>query len=172
MAIVKIGVGTLMFRRFHLVSGVIASVLLAAMAVAQGVPQASSTSRQVGDFQTVFLINANADGGVFDNVRAGVQEWGRWKIVGQREKADLLLVLSEKREIMWMQDPMPIFESIAYYHWPTAIEVDMLTLVVVDRASDRQLLTVACTRHHFPSAHRWLVSRLRKKIEKSEKSDK
>jgi hypothetical protein len=161
----------MVFRTSHLAS-VIASVLLAAMAAAQGVPQASSTSRQVGDFQTVFLINTNADRGVFDNVRAGVQEWGRWKIVGQPEKADLLLVLSEKREIMWMQDPMPIFESIAYYHWPTAIEVDMLTLVVVDRASDRQLLTVSCTRHHFPSAHRWLVSRLRKKIEKSEKSDK
>ncbi len=161
-----------MFCRFHLVSGVIASVLLAAMAAAQGVSQTSSASRQVGDFQTVFLINTNADGSVFDNVRAGVQEWGRWKIVGQPEKADLLLVLSEKREIMWMQDPMPIFESIAYYHWPTAIEVDMLTLVVVDRASNRQLLTVSCTRHHFPSAHRWLVSRLRKKIEKREKSDK
>jgi len=157
-----------MFRRFHLVSGVIASVLLAAMAAAQ----VSPATRKVDDSQTVFLINTNAEMGVFDNVRAGVQEWGRWKIVGQPEKADLLLVLSEKREIMWMQDPMPIFESIAYYHWPTAIEVDMLTLVVVDRASDRQLLTVSCTRHHFPSAHRWLVSRLRKKVEKSEKSDK
>ncbi len=153
-------------------ASVLVGCLLLVMAAAQGVSQASSASRRVGDFQTVFLINTNADGGVFDNVRAGVQEWGRWKIVGQPEKADLLLVLSEKREIMWMQDPMPIFESIAYFHWPTVIEVDMLTLVVVNRASDLQLLTVSCTRHHFPSAHRWLVSRLRKKIEKSEKSDK
>ena len=155
----------------HLAS-VIASVLLGVMAAAQGVPQASSAPRQVDDFQTVFLINANADGDVFDNVRAGVQEWGRWKIVGQPEKADLLLVLSEKRETISMQGPMPIFESIPYYHWETAIEVDMLTLVVVDRASDRQLLTVSCARHHFPSAPKWLVSHLSKNFEKFEKLDK
>jgi hypothetical protein len=161
----------MVFRTSHLAS-VIASVLLAVMAAAQGVSQASSAPGQVGDFQTVFLINANADGDVFDNVRAGVQEWGRWKIVGQPEKADLLLVLSEKREIISMQGPMPLFELIPDYHWETAIEVDMLTLAVVDRASDRQLLTVSCARHHFPSAPKWLVSHLSKKMEKSEKSDK
>jgi len=161
----------MVFRTSHLAS-VIASVLLAVMAAAQGVSQASSAPRQVGDFQTVFLVNANADGDVFDNVRAGVQEWGRWKIVEQPEKADLLLVLSEKREIISMQGPMPIFESIPYLHWETAIEVDMLTLVAVDRASDRQLLTVSCARHHIPSAHKWLVSHLSKQIEKVEKLDK
>jgi hypothetical protein len=157
-----------MFR----LASILVGCLLLAMAAAQDVPQTSSASRHLSDLRTVCLTNANADQIVFDNVKATVQQWGRWKIVGQPEKADLLLVLSEKREIMWMQDPMPIFESIAYYHWPTAIEVDMLTLVVVDRASDRQLLTASCTRHHFPSAHKWLVSRLRKNIEKSEKSDK
>jgi len=165
-----------MFRTSHLASNVIASLLLATVASGQGVPQTLAAPKQIRDFRTVSLINANADAGVFDKLSARVQEWGRWKIVEQREKADLLLVLSEKKEVVafWMSDPMPIFELNPYWvHWPSAMtEIDTLTLVAVDRAADRPLLAVSCARHHIPSAPKWLVYRLRKKIEKRQKLGK
>ena len=155
-------------------ASILGGCLLLAIAAAQNVPQTSSAPRRLSDLGTVCLTNANADQIVFDNLKATVQQWGRWKIVGKPEEADVLLVLSEKIETATLLfNPAPIFESIPYFHWPTGtIEVDTFTLVAVDRATGRQLLTLRCARHHFPSPPRWLVSRLRNKVEKSEKSDK
>jgi len=145
--------------------------LLLPTAAAQDVPQTSSAPRHLSDLRTVCLTNANADQIVFDNVKATVQKWGRWKIVGKPDEADVLLVLSEKIETTTLLfNPAPLFESIAYYHWPTGtIEVDTFILVAVDRATGRQLLTLRCARHHFPALPQWLVSHLRKKIEKRER---
>ncbi|HKN72670.1 MAG TPA: hypothetical protein VJX30_16675 [Terriglobales bacterium] len=142
--------------------------------VAQAVPKTPPVPSQIDDFQTVYITNVNADNSVFEQLSAAVKRWGRWKVVSQSEKADVLLVLSEEKETVSSTfDPMPLFEGVYYLRWPASTtEIDTLTLVAMDRAANRQLLTVSCARHHFPSGPRCLVSRLRRNIEKGEKSDK
>jgi len=155
---------------------VIASLLLATVAAAQAVspapaapqtaPPTPSAPQQASDLPTVFLINRNADLGTFEHVSANVTASGRWKIVEKPEDADILLVLSEKKETTMVTfNPNGVFMGVYYLGWPTAIEVDTLTLAVVKRATGRELLTVSCARHRFPSAPRWLVSRVNKKLE-------
>lgn len=154
----------------RLVSAVVGSLLLAIMAGAQNVSPAPPASKQISDLRTVFLINTNADQGVFYHISATLEESGRWKIVGKREEADLLLVLSERRETTTLTfNPNNIFFNVYYLSWPTRIEVDTLSLAGVDRDSGRQLFTVSCARHRFPSASKFLVSRLSKWMEKDEK---
>ena len=156
----------------RLTSVLLAWLLLSTMAAAQAVPPAPSGPQQVADLRKVFLINTNADQGVFDHISASVEQSGHWKIVDKREDADLLLVLSEKRETtVVMFNPNSVFFNVYYLSWPTTIEVDMLTLALVERATGRQLLTLSCARHRFPSAPRWLVSHLNRKLEKTDKSD-
>ena len=158
---------------FHPRSSIIAFLLLTTIAAAKDAPPAPSVPKHFRDIRTVCLINTNADLDVFDKLRGRVQEWGRWTIVEQPEQADLLLVLSQNRETDFSAThPREIFELYAPPRWPAAGELDALTLAAVDRATDRRLLTVSCARHHFPPASDWLVSRLRKKIAKREKSGK
>ena len=162
------------FQMSQLRSTVIAVLLLATM-VAQDVSQTLSAPRQIGDFRTAYLINDNADPGVFDKLSTKILESGYWKIVGQSEKADLLLVLSEKQQTAYLRfNPITVFEGDAFYyfHPPVATEIDTLTLAVVDRAANRQLLTISCARHRFPSAPVWLASRLSAKMEKKKNSSR
>jgi hypothetical protein len=158
----------------HRPLNVIAVLLLATIGTAaKDASPAPSAPKHLSDIRTVCLINTNADLDVFDKLRVRLQEWGRWKIVEQPEQADLLLVLSQDREIDHLAPhPRQLFELYAPSHWPTAGELDTLSLVAVDRATDRQLVRVSCARHHFPPASDWLTSRLRKKIAKREKSGK
>ena len=152
---------------------VVVFIFLAAMAGAKDVPQTSSSSRHISDIRTVCLINTNADLNVFDKLRGEVQDWGHWKIVEQPDRADVLLVLSQDSEVSSsMPHPRQIFELYAPYYWSTGDKLDTLTLTAVDRATDRQLLRVSCALHHFPPASEWLMSRLRKKVAKLEKSGK
>ncbi len=150
----------------RLTSRVLVSLLLTTLATAQ-VQHAVSAPRHIGDFHTVCLVNTNADAAVFEHVRATLEEWGRWKIVQNPKEAELLLVFSEEKENAAPAfNPMPIFElNVYYFHWPTVIDLDTLTLVAVDRDAGRELLTFSCPRHRFPSASSWLVSRLRKSVE-------
>jgi len=157
----------------RLASWILGFLLLTTMAAAHDASQTPSLPKRTSDIRTVYLINADADMGVFDEISAEVKAWGHWKIVEQPEQADLLLILSEYKETdALMPHPRTIFELYAPYHWPTATEIDTLTLAAVDRAADRQLLTVSCSRHRLPKAPEYLVSRLRKKIEKRERSGK
>lgn len=145
------------------------SLLLSTMA-AQDAAKTIPSPRQSADFQTVCLINTDADPGVFDKVSANVEAWGRWKVVEHPKDADLLLLLSEKKQFTTaLFNPTPVFELNAFYQWPMAMELDTLTLAAVDRVANRKLVTVSCDRHHLPPASRWLVSRLRKKMENPEK---
>ena len=153
-------------------ASILVGCLLLAMAAAQDVPQTSAAPRHLSGLRTACLTNVNADQIVFDHVKAAVQQWGRWKIVGKPEDADVLLVLSEEIETATLLfNPTPIFESNVYYlHWPiSTIELDTFTLVAVDRATGRQLLTLRCARQHHPAPPKWLVSHLRNKIEKRER---
>jgi len=152
---------------------IVAFLLLATMAAAEDAPPAPSGPKHFSDVRTVCLINTNADLAVFDKLRGRLQEWGRWKTVEQPEQADLLLVLSQDTATDFLAPhPRQLFELYAPPNWPTVGELDTLSLVAVDRATDRQLLRVSCARHHFPPASDWLVSRLRKKIARREKSGK
>ncbi|MFY9644633.1 MAG: hypothetical protein WAK29_05605 [Terriglobales bacterium] len=151
---------------------ILVDCLLVAIAAAQDVPQASSVGRHISDLHTVCLTNSNADQIVFEKLKANVRQWGRWKIVGKPEQADVLLVLSETIETSTqLFDPSPSFGSNVFYLvWPTStIEVDTFTLVGVDRTTGRQLSTLHCERHHLPAPSQWLVSHLRKKIEERER---
>jgi hypothetical protein len=155
----------------RITSALIAVFLLATLAVGQKVSNPAPTAPNSSSL-TVFLVNDNVDRSVFDRVTASIESSGAWRIVNKREDADLLLILSEKVErASYAFDPMPLFESNVYYcRWPVVMDVDTLTLRAVKRASDRELVAVSCARHHVPSAPRWLVSRLRKKMEKLERS--
>jgi len=149
----------------RLVSVVVVPLLLATMSAAQSASPAPSPPQQIA-LPTVFLIDTNADLGVFEHISANVAASGRWRIVEKPEAADILMVLSEKRETTIVTfNPNGVFMNVYYLGWPTAIEVDTLTLAVVKRATGRELLTVSCARHRFPSAPRWLVSRVDKKLE-------
>jgi len=151
----------------------IAFLLLAARAAATDVPPASSVPKHFSDVRTVCLVNSDADLDVFDKVRAQIEEWGHWKVVERPDQADLLLVLSQRKEPDFLApNPRQIFELYAPPSWPTAGELETLTLAAVDRTTDRQLLAVRCARHHFPPASDWLVSRLRKKVARREKLGK
>lgn len=156
----------------RITSVLFAVLLLAALGVAQELPQPVSNPGTTISSLTVFLVNENVDSSVFDRVSASLEEWGVWKIVTKRGDADVLLILSEKRvKAGYSFDPMPLFESNIYYcRWPVVMDVDTLTLTAVKRSSDRELVSVSCARHHVPAAPKWLVSRLRKKINKLERS--
>jgi hypothetical protein len=152
-----------------IISLLLSSLLLSNMA-AQEAAKTIPSPTQNADFQTVCLINTDADPGVFDKVSESVEAWGRWKVVEHPKDADLLLFLSEKKQFTTaILNPTPIFELNAYYQWPVVMELDTLTLAAVDRVGNRQLVAVSCERHHLPPAARWLVSRLRKKMDNPEK---
>ncbi len=153
----------------QLITRLMIIVLAGTLAAAQNAPQVPSTPRRVSDFRTVSVINTNANLILADKVTAELKKSDRWQVVDESANPDLLFILSERRETATV-DSRVMFESYAYTMWPSFVNSDTVTLTVVDRAADRRLLAVSCARNHFPSASRALVSRMRKKLAKLEKS--
>ena len=71
------------------------NVILAMVQSTAPAAEKSSGLTDIRDAKTVYLLNRTTDLKVFDHLSERLAKWGRW-IVQRPEKADVLLVFSEK----------------------------------------------------------------------------
>ena len=108
----------------------------------------------IRDAKTVYLMNQSTDVKVFDQLRAKLKEWGRWKILDHEDDADLLLVLSRTSTYVGSMNTASASGSSTYasgFGMSIPLMNEYFYLIAVDRVSQHQLTSASTIRHTISS---------------------
>lgn len=152
-------------------AGVHDSVILA---IVQSAAPPAKGLEDIHQAKSVCLVDRGSDLGVFEHLADKLQKWGRWEVVPRPEQADLLLVFAESDTYLGSMNTASVTSS-GTYSSGVGTSVPLLSmprfLIAVDRASGRHLIAVSCERRGSAAYTAGvLVNRLRKQIEKHQKS--
>ncbi|HET9742674.1 MAG TPA: hypothetical protein VFQ00_07995 [Terriglobales bacterium] len=151
--------------------GVPDAVVLAMVEVTKPpVPVGITDIRQA---KTAYLVNQSTDLKLYNDLATKLEKWGQWKLVERPEDADIILVLAESNVALGSMSTASV-SGTGNYASGTGFAVPLMSfkrfLIVLDRASHRQLLAVdhqrTMTATYTASA---LVNRMRKQVEKLDK---
>jgi len=114
-------------------------------------------------------MNQSTDVKVFDQLRAKLKEWGRWKILDHEDDADLLLVLSRTSTYVGSMNTASASGSSTYasgFGMSIPLMNEYFSLIAVDRVSQHQLTSASTIRHSISSQSvSALINQINKQIE-------
>ena len=104
--------------------------------------------KEIKAAKTLFVLNQGLEPGTMDVVYNEINKWPRWTLTDEREKADLIIVLSAQSYVYGMA---AIGSGTAYGTTTVAVPLvqDNRHLTVVEPKSGLALLTLSCRRREI-----------------------
>lgn len=142
--------------------------------------------KELREAKTVYIVNQGAEDSILDHVYDRLSKWSRWSVTTEREKADVIVVLSAQNYFYGM---MPIgttttgTATATSYGNTTVVQGSSTTqsmavpmasypryLTLVDPKNGAALLSISCELR-IPQSYtaKVLVDRLKKRFPKSER---
>jgi len=122
--------------------------MLTCFAIAAAMPAAWAVNpaplpKEIRAARTLFIVNQGIEPGTMDVVYDEISKWSRWILIDDREKADVVVVLSAQRYVYGMYGSAT---STGRTTQGIAVPIiqDTRYLIVVDAKSGMDLLTLAC----------------------------